>query len=100
MIHDAVLAFVHWSTIIVAGIIGGYFIEDVKKSALLGLVGGIVAWSLSIARFVFSDYFGAVNAFINAAAGLPALPVMLIIGGILAMLGALIGAVGKKAFTQ
>ncbi len=96
IILGAALTFIHWSLLIVAGILGGYLIKDVKKSALLGFLGGIISWSLLLVRYILSDYFSKVNAFINAVAGLPALPLTLKLGGIFALLGALIGAFARK----
>ncbi|MBU7025027.1 MAG: hypothetical protein HXS40_12775 [Theionarchaea archaeon] len=98
IVLGAALTVVHWALVVVAGILGGYLIEDFKKSALFGFLGGIFAWMLLIARFAAFAHFGAVSSFINAVAGLPALPLALVIGGILSLLGALIGATGKKAF--
>ncbi|MGC1121665.1 MAG: hypothetical protein WBA22_11285 [Candidatus Methanofastidiosia archaeon] len=100
VVLGAVLTVIHWVLVVIAGILGGYLIEDFKKSALLGVVGGVLAWLLLISRFAVSDHFGAVLSFINAVAGLPALPLTLVIGGILSLLGALIGATGKKVFTH
>lgn len=94
----AALTVVHWSLIIVAGIIGGYLMGT--KNIISAFIAGIIAWSLLFTRYVFSDYFGAVNSFINRVAGLPALPVTLVIGGILALMGALIGIYGKKVFQK
>ncbi len=98
IVLGAALTIVHWSLLIVAGIIGGYFIESMKKSAVLGFIGGILAWSLLFIPYLLSGYFSAVNSFINAVAGIPALPLTLIISGILALLGALIATTGKKVF--
>lgn len=100
VVLGAALTIVYWALVVVAGILGGYLIEDFKKSAFLGFVGGVFAWLLLIARFALSGHFGAVSSFINAVAGLPALPLTLVIGGILSFLGALIGATGKKVFAH
>lgn len=100
VVLGAALTVVHWVLVVIAGILGGYLIENFKKSALFGFVGGILAWLLLISRFAFSGHFGAVSSFINAVAGLPALPLTLVIGGILSLLGALIGATGKKVFVH
>lgn len=98
IVLGAALTVVHWSLLIIAGIIGGYFIESVKKSAVFGFIGGILAWLLLFIPYVLSGYFSAVNSFINAVAGIPALPLTLVIGGILALLGTLMGNTGKKVF--
>ena len=86
----ALLTLVYWPLLIVAAVIGGYFMEN-AKTALSAFLAGICAWMLLFARYFLSGHFGAVNSFINSVAGLPALPVTLVIGGILSLLGALIG---------
>ncbi len=91
----ALLTMVYWPLLIVAGIMGGYLIEDTKK-AVTAFVGGVLSWSLLFLRYAFSGHFGAVNSFINAVAGIPALPLTLVVGGVLALLGALIGVTAKK----
>jgi hypothetical protein len=91
----ALFTLVHWFLLVVAGIIGGYLIGDTKK-ALTAFFAGILAWVLLFARYFVSGYFGDVNTFINTVAGIPALPLTLVIGGILALFGALIGVFGKK----
>lgn len=88
----------HWFLLVVVSIFGGYIIEDPKK-AVSAFFAGILAWALLIFRYMLSDYFGAVNTFINAVAGLPALPLTLLIGGILSLLGAFIGVTAKKVFS-
>jgi hypothetical protein len=95
VVLGAALTIVHWFLLVIAGIIGGYIIEDSKKS-FWAFFAGILAWSLFFVRYSFSGHFGAVVSFMNAVAGLPALPLTLIIGGILALLGALIGRFLKK----
>lgn len=100
VVLGAALTVAHWVLVVIAGILGGYLIEDYRKSALLGFVGGVLAWLLLVLRFAGSGHFGAVLSFVNAVAGLPALPLTLIVGGILSLLGALIGATGKKAFVH
>lgn len=95
IVLGAVLTYVHWSLLIVAGIIGGYFVESAKKAAVLGFIGGLLAWSLLFIPYLLSGYFSAVNSFINAVAGLPALPLTLVIGGIIALLATLIGYTSK-----
>jgi hypothetical protein len=95
----AALTMVHWALLVIAGIVGGYVIEDTKKS-FYAFVAGILAWSLFFVRYVLSGYFGAVTSFVNAVAGLPALPLTLAIGGILALLGALVGGFLKKIFAK
>lgn len=95
----ALFTIVRWPLLIVAGIIGGYIIEDTKK-ALSAFFAGILAWALLFTRYVFSEYFGAVNSFINSVAGIPALPLTLVIGGILALFGALIGVYAKKVLEK
>lgn len=86
----ALLTVVHWSLLTVAAVIGGCLIGDSKKT-LSAFFAGILAWTLLISRYLFSGYFGTVNEFINKVAGLPALPLVLVIGGILSVLGALVG---------
>lgn len=95
----ALLSTLHWSLLVVAAVIGGYLIEDTKK-AVSAFLAGIFAWGLLLSRYVFSPHFGAVNTFVNSVAGLPALPLMLLIGGILSLLGAFIGVTAKKAFKK
>ena len=95
----AALTFIHWTLLIVAGIIGGYLIEDTKK-VLSAFVAGILAYLLLFLRYFFSEHFKAVTDFINSVAGLPALPAALLIGGILALLGALIGAFLHKTLKK
>ena len=95
----ALFTYVYWPLLIVAGIIGGYVIQDTKK-ALSAFVAGILSYCILFLRFVSSDYFGKVSTFINSVAGIPALPLTLIIGGILALLGALIGVTLYKIFKK
>ena len=96
ILGGAVVTFVHWSLLIVAGIIGGYFVESAKKAAVLGFIGGLLAWSILFIPYFLSEHFSAVNSFINTVAGLPALPLTLVIGGILALFAALMGNTAKK----
>lgn len=91
----ALLTIVYWPLLTVAGIMGGYLIEDMKKAAT-AFVGGVLSWSLLFLRYIFPGHFGAVNSFINAVAGIPALLLTLVIGGILALLGALMGVTVRK----
>ncbi|MGD2246760.1 MAG: hypothetical protein PVF58_00015 [Candidatus Methanofastidiosia archaeon] len=93
----AALSIVHWSLLVIAGILGGYIIEETKK-ALTAFIAGILSWLLLFTRYFTSGHFGQVSTFINNVAGIPAFPLVLVIGGILALLGALIGVTGKKAF--
>ena len=95
----ALFALLYWPFLIVAGVIGGYVIQDTKK-ALLAFLAGILAYSLLFLRYVSSEYFGDVNTFISSVAGIPALILTLVIGGILALLGALIGATLYKIFEK
>ncbi len=95
----ALFALLYWPLLIVAGIIGGYIIQDTKK-ALLAFLAGILAYSLLFLRYISSGYFGDVNTFISSVAGIPALPLILVIGGILALLGALIGATLYRVFKK
>lgn len=97
VILGAVLSVVHWSLLVIAGIVGGYIIEDTKKAAI-SFLAGVVSWSLLFTRYITSEHFSKVSAFINEVAGIPALFLVLIIGGILALLGAYIGVMGRKAF--
>jgi hypothetical protein len=90
---------VYWPSFAVVAIVGGYLIEDTKK-ALSAFVAGILAWSLLFLQFISSEHFGAVHTFISSVAGIPALPLTLIIGGILALLGALIGVYLHKIFKK
>jgi hypothetical protein len=95
----ALLTYVYWPLLIVAGIIGGYLIQDTKK-ALSAFVAGILSYCILFLRFIFSGYFGKVTTFINSVAGVPALPLTLIIGGVLALLGALIGVSLYKIYKK
>ena len=95
----ALFALLWWPLLIVAGVIGGYVIQDTKK-ALLAFLAGILAYFLLFLRYITSEYFGDVNTFISSVAGIPALVLTLVIGGILALLGALIGATLYKIFKK
>jgi hypothetical protein len=99
IILGALFALLYWPLLIVAGVIGGYIIQDTKK-ALLAFLAGILAYSLLFLRYTSSGYFGDVNTFISSVAGIPALPLTLVIGGILALLGALIGATLYRIFKK
>lgn len=92
------LTLVYWPLVVVAAVIGGYLMEHGKwvLSALSALVAGCLAWSLLFVRYALTGYLGMVNHFINAVAGVPALPLTLLIGGVLALLGALIGMTLRK----
>lgn len=91
----AAATLVYWPAFVVVAIIGGYLMEDAKK-ALSAFVAGILAWSLLFLQYISSEHFGAAANFISAVAGIPALPLVLIIGGILSLLGALIGVYVHK----
>jgi hypothetical protein len=93
----AALSVVHWSLLVIAGILGGYIIEDTKR-ALIAFIAGVLSWFLLFTRYFISGHFGQVSTFINNVAGIPALPLVLAIGGVLALLGSFIGVTGKKAF--
>ena len=87
----AVLTVVYWPLLAVAGIMGGYLMGSFKKS-LSAFIAGILSWTLLLSPYLFSGSFGAVNVFMSSVAGLPAAAFTVIIGGILALLGALIGS--------
>jgi hypothetical protein len=87
----AVLTVVYWPLLAVAGILGGYLMDSFKKS-FSAFIAGILSWALLLSPYLLSGSFGAVNAFMSSVAGLPAAAFTVVIGGILALLGALIGS--------
>ncbi|MHA1688194.1 MAG: hypothetical protein ACTSYC_04625 [Promethearchaeota archaeon] len=86
-----------WQLVIIAGIIGGYFNEKMKRSIISGLLGVLIYWTgyaiyyiITINAYTILDQIGAL--FLGKGFGWF---ILLLILGMGALFGALGGAIGN-----
>jgi len=89
------LYFLGWPGCLLAAIISGFFIRGFAKSALIGFLGGLIAWIIPVG-FNLGMGAGSSIALFASIAGMSSIAgalvvIVLLIGGLLGLVGCLLG---------
>ncbi len=89
------LYFISWPGAILAAVVAGFFVRRYSRAALVGFLGGLLAWGilvgihLAFGGIAVLDLFGALAGLEGMGAALAA--IIILIGGLLGLSGSLLG---------